>query len=179
MQTEIENKKADSIHTISGHQNLRITCVERKYKVSNSKMGFIVIAKKEVDENITQELLYEDTELRNFLEKYEIAEILPEAVCKGSFDTADKNLSERNPTLDRVLKKSRIQIEAMKRRELFDSLNLPEIFVIKDYKKALEDKGIKITNNAMPYDDMDWFEKQGKITRTGIGERGTVSFIKK
>lgn len=178
MQVEMKNEKTNGISKVARQENFRITCVERKYKVSNSKIEFVVIAKKELDENITRELLFEDMELKTFLEKYEIAEILPVAVRKESFNTVGKNLPERKSTADRI-KKSRTVIEAMKRRGLFDSLNLTETFSIKDYKKALEDNGIKVTNTAMPYDDLNWFEKQGNIVRIGKGEHGAVSFTKK
>ena len=40
------------------------------------------------------------------------------------------------------------------RRELFDSLNLPEEFLIRDYRRAIEEKGIKVSNSSILYRDM-------------------------
>lgn len=178
MQIEMKNEKTNDLK-VFGQDNLRITCVERKYKVSNSKIEYIVIAKKELDENITQELLHEDMELRTFLEKYEIAEVLSgENVSERKISTSDSTRNHDRSS-EGSSEQRHITNETMRRRGLFDSLNLPETFLIKDYKKALEDIGVKITNSAMPYDDLNYFEKQGKIVRIGRGGHGAVSFTTK
>ena len=62
------------------------------------------------------------------------------------------------------------------REELFDSLNLPEEFVIKDYRKALEEKGIKISNNTILYGDMMQLQKEGKVAIFEKKRRGTSIF---
>lgn len=209
MEEEMKNVKTGGMRTALGKGNLKVTCVERKYKVSSSKIGFIVTAKKELDENTTQELLHEDMELKTFLANYEITDIAPVPVCQESADISGKNVPARDLPITNIMAKKntestkrdvkfvendgmqmqgtqrqgmqrqKIMSEAMKRMELFDSLNLPETFLIKDYKKALEEIGIKTTNTAMPYDDLDRLEKRGKITRIGKGARGAVSFLKK
>lgn len=50
----------------------RIICVERKYKVQNSSGEYFIIAKREISEKMTNELLHEDFELQTFLENYDI-----------------------------------------------------------------------------------------------------------
>jgi hypothetical protein len=216
-QNETKNEKTIGICTVFGQERLRVTCVERKYKISNSKIGFIVVAKKELDENTTQELLHEDMELKTFLENYEIADIVPVSVGQEPVDTADGKVPGRISSIASIMKKKNgissrnnnvrvendcvgikndnkpiksgeklvgnsnaskdVKNEAIKRRGLFDTLGLQETFVIKDYKKALEKMGIITTNTAMPYDDLGWLEKQGKVVRIGKGERGAVSFM--
>lgn len=197
MRNEMKNGKTSTISTIFDKENLRVTCVERKYKVSNSKIGFIVTAKKEFDENTTQALLHEDMELKTFLANYQITDIVPVSVCEEHVNIAEKNVPERNVSIANIMTKKNgvhtksddtraknygvpkcgVKYESMKRRELFDTLDLQETFVIKDYKKALEKNGIIITNTAMPYDDLGWFEKQGKVVRIGKGKRGAVAFM--
>lgn len=185
MHDEMKNGKKIGIRTVLGQENLKVTCVERKYKVSNSKIGFFVIAKKELDENTTQELLHEDMELKTFLANYEITDVAPASTRPESTDISGKNLpAGKMPITNTNVKKNGAmkqnpKSEAVRRMGLFDSLNLPERFLIKDYKNALEEIGIKSTNTAMPYDDLERLEKQGKIARIGKGEKGAVSFLKK
>jgi hypothetical protein len=198
MRDELKNIKTNELHKVLGQENFKVTCVERKYKVSNSKIGFFVTAKKELDENTTQELLHEDMELKTFLANYEITDVAPTLPPQEAADISEKSDSVRKDSTENTVEKKnigspkidnklvekdgsqkRMKSEAMKRMDLFDSLNLQETFLIKDYKKALEEIGIKTTNTAMPYDDLERLEKRGKITRIGIGEHGTVSFLKK
>lgn len=211
MKDDMKNGKTIGISTIFGQENLKVVCVERKYKVSNSKVGFFVTAKKVLDENTTQELLHEDMELKTFLANYEITDVMPVPVSQESVDSTEKGgivgdsgrlrnadigSARKSSMVNIMTNKSRVKTknddkfagkdgvldkktEAMKRVDLFDSLNLPDSFLIKDYKKALEEIGISITNTAMPYDDLERLEKQGKITRIGKGEHGAVSFLKK
>lgn len=194
MQARMKNGRTD---TISGQENLRVVCIERTYKVSNSKIGFFVTAKKELDENATQELLHENMELKTFLSNYEIRDIEPISECHGPF-AGEKVYARKSSMANMMVKKKRvptrnddmeaknrgissydIKYESMKRRGLFDSLDLQEKFMVKDYKKALEKKGVITTNTAMPYDDLEWLEKQGKIIRIGKNKRGAVEFLMK
>jgi hypothetical protein len=217
MKDEMKNGKTSMVSKIFCKENLRVTCVERKYKVSNSKIGFIVTAKKELDENTTNELLREDMELKTFLANYEITDVVPVSECQERVSVIEKNVQTRETSIANIMTKKNgvparnddirvkngytrvkndnmsakgndklvgnhsasknVKNDAINRRELFDSLDLSETFVIKDYKKALEKKGIITTNTAMPYDDLEWLEKQGKVTRIGKGERGAVSFM--
>ena len=64
----------------------------------------------------------------------------------------------------------------MARKELFDSLNLPEEFLIRDYRRAVEEKGIKISNSSMLYGDMIMLQKKGKVTRLEKKIRGITVF---
>lgn len=64
----------------------------------------------------------------------------------------------------------------MARKELFDSLNLPEEFLIRDYRRAVEEKGIKISNSSMLYGDMIMLQKKGKVTRLEKKRRGITVF---
>ena len=195
MQNKMKNEKTNGISTIFGQEELRVTCVERKYRVSDSKIGFIITARKELDEDTTQELLHEDMELKTFLSNYQITDIAPVSVCDKPVKIAEKKASTRQTPIENIKTKKEgistkgddiivrnddvknsIKHEAMKRMELFDSLDLSETFVIKDYKNALEKKGITTTNTAMPYDDLYRLEKQGKVVRIGKGKRGAISF---
>jgi hypothetical protein len=62
------------------------------------------------------------------------------------------------------------------RRELFDSLNLPEEFLIRDYRRAVEEKGIKVSNSSMLYGDMIMLQKKGKVVRLEKKRRGITVF---
>ncbi len=185
-----------------GKDKLIITCVERKYRVLNSNVGFVIVSKKELDENVTQELLDEDIEIKTFLENHPIIEMVPlaaKSIGVDSINIDDKNISKENindASIDRIMtnkNRSRLRRDesivthqnvngakqrAMKRRELFDDLNLSERFTTRDYKDELRKKGIEITNTAMPYDDLDWLEKQGKIKKDLKNKSGPAAFVK-
>ena len=147
--------ETSEIEMVYGKEKLRITCIERKYKVVGSRVSYLISAKKELDEDITEKLLHEDMELKTFLTYYEITNIMLPVISSKHIETIKDKVSQT-----RTMRSS-----VARRRELFDFLNLPEEFAISDYKKALEENGIKITNTAMPYDDMRWFEKKGKVIK--------------
>jgi len=69
-----------------------------------------------------------------------------------------------------------IKSKTIVRRELFDSLNLPEEFIIREYKKALAEKGIKISSSEVPYGDMIWLGQQGKVVRLEKKRHGISVF---
>lgn len=216
----MQNEKTKVDSTMSGKENFKVTCIERKYRISNSKVGFVVTAKKELDENTTSELLHEDMELKTFLANYEITDVVHVPICQASDVVTEKNVTTGKMSIASIMTKKNlvstrndgvvvrnnytmiknegvpakgkdklvgnrsasknVKNEAAKRRELFDSLDLPQTFLIKDYKVALEKNGIIATNTAMPYDDLEWLEKQGKVAKTGKGKHGAVTFaIKK
>ena len=147
--------KTNEISTIYGKEKLRITCVERKYKVVGSRVSYLISAKKELDENVTERLLHEDMELKTFLANYEITNIMLPVIGSGHTEI----ITSKPQTI--IVRSS----STATRRGLFDFLNLPEEFVIRDYKKALEENEIKVTNTAMPYDDLNWLEKKGKVIK--------------
>ena len=70
-----KNRATSEVSTIYG-KTLRVTCVERRYKVIDSKNSFTIVAKKELDEDTTEKLLHEDMELKTFLANYEIDNII-------------------------------------------------------------------------------------------------------
>lgn len=146
--------KTNEIDMVYNKEKLRVTCVERKYKVVSSRVSYLISAKKELDEDITEKLLYEDMELKTFLTYYEITNIMLPVIG-----------SKHTETIKDKVPQTITSSTGRRRRGLFDFLNLPEEFVISDYKKALEENGVKITNTAMPYDDMKWLEKRGKIIK--------------
>ena len=131
-----------------GKEKSRITCVERKYKIVGPRVSYLISAKKELDEDITEKLLHEDMELKTFLTYYEITNIVLPVI-----NETITNKVPQTPT---------VRSSTAARRGLFHFLNLPEEFTI---RKALEENGIKITNTAMPYDDLDWFGKKGKVIK--------------
>lgn len=69
-----------------------------------------------------------------------------------------------------------IKTKTIVRRELFDYLNLQEEFMIRDYRKALEEKGIKISSSTIAYGDMIWLEKKGNVVRLEKKIRGISVF---
>lgn len=160
--------ETSEIDTIYGKEKLRVTCVERKYKVVGSRVSYLISAKKELDEDVTEKLLHEDMELKTFLTHYEITNImLPVLNSKTVTGAAGLSIgSKHTDTIKNNVPQTRtVRSSVARRRGLFDFLNLPEEFAISDYKKALEENEIKITNTAMPYDDMRWFEKKGKVIK--------------
>ncbi len=154
--------ETSEIDTIYGKEKLRVTCVERKYKVVGSRVSYLISAKKELDEDVTEKLLHEDMELKTFLTHYEITNIMLPVLNSKMLSIGSKHTEtiKNNVPQTRTVRSS-----VARRRGLFDFLNLPEEFAISDYKKALEENEIKITNTAMPYDDMRWFEKKGKVIK--------------
>ena len=159
-------KSKNEIDIMHGKGELKITCIERRYKVSDSRISFVITAKKELDEDTTGDILREDMELKTFLDNHEITDIVLAPKCSEEIETIKEKCPPGNVT----------KATTMERRELFDSLNLPNKFMIRDYRKALAERGVIISNSAMPYDDMDWFEKEGKVRRLEKGSRGISIF---
>lgn len=56
-------------------RKLKVTCVERTYKVQGERVVYIIKAKREFDEGLTEKLLHEDMELKTFLAEYEIEKV--------------------------------------------------------------------------------------------------------
>lgn len=147
--------KTSEIDTVYGKEKLRVTCIERRYKVVGSRVSYLISAKKELDENVTERLLHEDMELKTFLANYEITNIMLPVI----------NSQHKEIINNKIPQTTTVRSSAAARRGLFDFLNLPEEFTIIDYRKALENNGVKITNSAMPYDDLDWLGKKGKVIK--------------
>lgn len=172
----MNKNKLSEIDTGNNKEKLKITCIERKYKVEKSTISFIITARTELDEDATDKLLHEDMELKTFLTNYDITDIIlfPESpivdhivetenVKKDSYENDNEN--HRNIF-------SELKIVMVKRRSLFDSLGLPEVFTCRNYTDAIEKNGMIITNIAMPYDDLKYFERKGKVIKLKKTERG-------
>ena len=71
---DTHKNRTSEISTTYG-ETLKVTCVERRYKVIDSNAIFIIVAKRELDEDTTEKLLHEDMELKTFLANYEIGNI--------------------------------------------------------------------------------------------------------
>jgi hypothetical protein len=217
------------IETDTAHgEKLRVTCIERRYKITGSKSSFIIVAKKEFDENTTEKMLHEDMELKTFLANYEIVnassisseeeninihkrkipeigkseiekpeeeninihkrkipeiekpEIGKSEIGKSEIGKSEIGKSEiENKEESEATKKRReIIMSTLKRREMFDSLDLPEEFLVRDYIDVIEKNGIKISNSAMPYDDLKWLTKMGKVKMIKKSERGITTYAK-
>lgn len=168
--------KTNEISTIYGKEKLRITCTERKYKVVGSRVSYLISAKKELDEDVTERLLHEDMELKTFLANYEITNIMLPVYSSQDIEI----INERVPK--KTYENANVQAKARVRRELIDLLNLPEEFTTRDYEKALEEHGIKVSNSAMSNDDLRVLEKKGKvicIDKKKVGRRGTMLLFKR
>jgi hypothetical protein len=181
---DIHNNSSSEIDAIYG-KKLRVTCVERKYKVVDQKSSFIIVAKKEFDEDTTEKMLHEDMELKTFLANYEIANITSpsQSSNKENIKIQKKKIPEiekleigKKEESESTRKRRDIIMATLKRRELFDSLDLPEEFLVKDYIEGIEKNGIKISNSAMPYDDLKWLAKQGKVKMVNKTERGVMTY---
>jgi hypothetical protein len=181
---DIHNNSSSEIDAIYG-KKLRVTCVERKYKVVDQKSSFIIVAKKEFDEDTTEKMLHEDMELKTFLANYEIANITSpsQSSNKENIKIQKKKIPEiekleigKKEESESTRKRRDIIMATLKRRELFDSLDLPEEFLVKDYIEGIEKNGIKISNSAMPYDDLKWLAKQGKVKMVNKTERGVTTY---
>ena len=164
----------------------RVTCIERKYKVENSKVSIVIVARKELGEDTTGKLLHEDMELKTFLANYDIILVsqkkIPEDVQNVDHDDTglfakrnlmpedvqnvdNKDIGSKRNLISEKNKLGKIRQEAFNRRSLFDSLGLKKKFTPQDYANAIIKKGIKITNRSMPRDDMICLEKQGKVKK--------------
>src|SRR3989304_73778 len=182
------SEPTSEIDTIYG-KKLRVTCIERKYKVVDSRVSFIIIARKEFDEDTTEKMLHEDMELKTFLANYEIANItFPSgrtkikihkkvAVIKKEEEKEEEEPLKKEES-EAVIKRREIITNTLKRREMFDSLELSDEFLVKDYVEAVEKKGLKITNAAMPYGDLKWLTKKGKIKLVRKIGRGLSIYTK-
>lgn len=174
MNTNMTNE----ISTTSGNK-LKVTCVERRYKVIDSNISFVIVAKKELDEDTTEKLLHEDMELKTFLANYEIADItFPSSIKETKIPKKKPEFGRIKEESEEVKNRREAILITLKRRELFDSLDLPEEFLVKNYTEAIEKIGMKITNPTMPYDDLKWLKKKGKIKLIKKTDRG-VSIYKK
>lgn len=184
----MNQKKSNEIDTIYGEGKLKITCVERKYKVEMPEATFMIAAKAELDEDATGKLLQEDMELKTFLANYEITNvILPNKIPIADTIVEVENIklikrgsSEKTSELG-VAEKRKVNINerrilAEKRRSIFDSLDLPEEFTSRNYVDALKKKGITTTNSAMPYDDLSYLQKKEKIIKLKKTARGAQIF---
>lgn len=168
--------KTNEIETVYGKEKLRITCVERKYKVSGSRVSYTISAKKELDENVTERLLHEDMELKTFLANYEITNITLPVPSSQKVEI----IKEKVPA--KISEYATIKTKAQARRELIDFLNLPEEFTTKDYEKALEENGIKVSNTAMSNDDLRFLESKGKVIKIDkkkVGNRCALLLFKR
>ena len=169
------DKITSEIDTIYDKEKLKVTCVERKYKVVSPRVTYLITAKKELEENITERLLHEDMELKTFLTYYEITNVM--LPVHGRENRENEDITKKKMPR-KIPENTTIRSRAQTRRELFYFLDLPEEFIIKDYKKALEEKGIEITNSAMPYDDLTWLEEKGKVVRLHKNEKNKTVFKK-
>ena len=177
--SEIEaNNSTSEIETIYG-KTLRVTCVERKYRVIDPRTSFIIVAKKEFDEDTTEKMLHEDMELKTFLANYEIVNITSTSYSGEDVKIQKKKMPEmgKKEESEAARKRRDIIMESLKRRELLDSLNLPEEFLVNDYTEAIEKNGIKITNARVSRDDLKWFEKKGKVKMIRKADRGASVYI--
>ena len=111
--------KTNEIDTVYGKDKLIVTCVERKYKVVGSRVSYMISAKKELDEDITEKLLHEDMELKTFLTYYEITNIMLPVISSQH--------TEHTETITNKIPQIRtVRSSTATRRGLFDFLNLPE-----------------------------------------------------
>lgn len=165
--------KSNEIETVYGKEKLKITCVERKYKVSGPRVSYTINAKKELDENVTERLLHEDMELKTFLANYEITNITLPVPSSQKIEIIKEKVFEK------IHENATVKTKARARRELIDFLDLPEEFTTRDYERALEKNGIKISNTAMSNDDLRLLEKQGKVIfldKKKVGRRVVLLF---
>jgi hypothetical protein len=181
-ENSVNDANTNEIDTIYG-KKLRVTCSERKYKVIDEKVSFFIVSRKEFDEDRTGKMLHEDMELKTFLANYEITNIKFSSPSIEDVNIQKKKIHERGKfeigqkeESEATKKRRDVIMNTLKRRELFDSLDLPKEFLVRDYIEAVEKNGIKISNSAMPYDDLKWLAKKGKVEMIKKIDRGVISY---
>jgi hypothetical protein len=141
MDNELEN-------IIQGNEKLKITCVERKYKISGSRVTYIITAKKELNEDVTGKLLFEDMELKTFLANYEISKVIPK----------DIEVSEEKATIEKkIIDNEKIQVIAklpsLFNRDYVIMMDMGDEFCLQDiadfYLKSGENYDIRKLKNLL------------------------------
>lgn len=188
------NKKSSEIDTIYGN-TLKITCTERKYRIIDSGTSYIIVAKRELDEDTTEKLLHEDMELKTFLANYRICNIkrtlsgakysdidgnrLVQKILKDGMSNKVPPSSWEKEESESVKNRRELILNTMKRREVFSSLDLPEEFLVNDYISEIEKNGLNVSGQRMARDDLKWLTKEGKIEMIGRNEKGACIYKRK
>lgn len=116
-------------------KKLKVTCIERKYKVQGDKAICVIKAKREFDEDLTEKLLHEDMELKTFLTEYEIEKIEEKEDHKAE---RIEIVQTKNKVAEKVS-----EGPTPEQRISIIMNNLPEEFALEDvvkYYKEIDDK---------------------------------------
>ena len=117
-------------------RKLKVTCIERKYKVQGDKAIYVIKAKREFDEDLTEKLLHEDMELKTFLAEYEIEKVEEKEVHKAE-------TIEIVHTKSKKTEKVIIGTPTPEERISITMQSLPEEFVLDDVVKYYKDRDEK------------------------------------
>lgn len=167
-------------------RKLKVTCVERKYKVQSDKVIYMIKAMRELDEDLTEKLLHEDMELKTFLSEYEIENVEEKEVPKIETieitSTKSKKIEETKvPMIDISIKRKKGKIEEkpvlevlevptplQRERVIIDAL--PEEFALEDIIKFHKERNEK-------YGDILKLKRLYSYTLQHLRRHGMVEFI--
>lgn len=125
-------------------RKLKVTCIERKYKVQSEKAVYVINAKREFNEDLTDKLLHEDMELKTFLSEYEIEKV-DEEVPKAEIKKIEIPKAEIKETIQTKNKKAEKVPESPtpEQRISIVLLALPEEFALEDVAKYYKERDEK------------------------------------
>lgn len=119
-----------------------VTCVERKYKVSGNGLNYLITTKKELDQEVTDNLLHEDMELKTFLTHYEVTGFQKEESLSQTDSIYDIiNLESANTYVNFVPStiSDMEELPPVRIRENIILNNMPNEFALEDVVKFFKD----------------------------------------
>lgn len=127
---------------------VKITCVERKYKIQSEDVNYFVTAKRELDEDITGKLLHEDMELKTFLEYYEITgfqqikEISEREISAKEFEISGLVTQKTQEHIDKIQEErpTLAKFPSPLKREWVILHEMPEEFAMEDIIKFYKER---------------------------------------
>lgn len=127
---------------------MNITCIERKYKVCGDGVNYFIVAKRELNEELTKKFLHEDMELKTFLEYYEIRSPQQDEDLFATNDIIEISVSGTDTKAVQIKSKkdqAPVKIPSQRIREQIILNEMPKEF-------ALEDIAIMYKNKKENYD---------------------------
>ena len=155
----------------------KVTCIERKYEVEGEKVSYMVTAKKELSEDLTDKLLHEDMELKTFIANYNI-EFISEKELK-IFKKEEGHIGEERLTRLKILKKEEGHIDEERptlaklpttiQREWVIIHNMPDEFSMQDITNFYKEKDEKY--------NLDELKKRFSYTIQHLENRNIIEVV--
>ena len=146
-------------------QQQKIICIERKYKVESDKLKYIITAKKELSQDITDLLLHEDMELKTFLEYYNI-DLIQESTAKIGIDAAKTDIEKIDTEKVDEDTSEHTKLITPIQREWIIVHHMPEEFSLKDIVEFYTNKEENYDLNLLKVrysSSLQTLKRQGKI----------------